>query len=198
MTILRLEKRFCVTILMLMVSTCIFSQNKVKRLYERADSILRVRYERVSYDTQYISRPDKRLLLRVRGNLSGNSIRYKNIQGENDTHAHLSTSTRGTISLGASYMGLAAAFSINPAKWSGRNQDYELNVRASSNRYFLDFCYQRSNTLSGDISTVSESRFIDKEFLKMKMINLTGCFAVVNGIAGFESHLRTNYKFNFF
>ena len=107
---------------MLMVGASAFSQNKFKKFFSRVDSVLRVKYERVTYDTQYICRPDRRLLLRVRGNLSGNSFRYKNTQGENDSHAHISTDLRGTISLGVSYMGIAASYSINPGKISGSNK----------------------------------------------------------------------------
>lgn len=169
-------KRACAVILMLMVSACAFPQSKIKKLYERADSILRVKYERVTYDTQYISRPDKRFLLRIRGNLSGNSIRYKNVQDGNDMHAHLSTDLRGTISLGASYMGIAASFSINPTKQKGASKDYEFNASASSNRYIIELGYQRTNTLAGDITTPTRSSHIDKEYLKMKMLNITGCY----------------------
>ena len=169
-------KRIFLVLLMLMMSAGAFSQNKIKKLYLRADSILRERYERVTYDTQYICRPERRLLIRVRGNLSGNSIRYKNIQDGNDSHAHISTDTRGTISLGASYMGISAAYSINPAKIKGSNKDYELNVSASSNRYILDCNYQRSNTLSGDITTKDGSYHIGKELLTMKVMNVTGCY----------------------
>lgn len=169
-------KRFFFVILILMVSANGFSQNKFKKLYLRADSILRERYEKVTYDTQYICRPNKRLLFRVRGNLSGNSIRYKNVQDGNDSHAHIATDPRGTISLGVSYMGIAAAYSINPAKISGKNKDYELNISASSNRYIIDFNYQKSNTLTGDISTKNGEYHIDKDFLCMKMISITGCY----------------------
>ena len=169
-------KRISVLVLVLMLSICAFSQSKLKVFYGRVDSVLREKYVRVTYDTQYISRPEKRLLLRVRGNLSGNSFRYKNVQDENDTHAHLSTSVRGTVSLGASYMGISAALSINPGKLSGRNKDYELNISASSNRYILDFSYQRSNTLSGDINTLEGTNYIDKEFVKLNQISFTGIY----------------------
>lgn len=169
-------KRLFLVILMLMVGASAFSQNKFKKFFLRVDSVLRVKYERVTYDTQYICRPDRRLLLRVRGNLSGNSLRYKNTQDGNDSHAHISTDLRGTVSLGVSYMGIAAAYSINPAKISGRNKDYELNVSASSNRYIIDFNYQRSNTLSGDITTKNGSYHIGKDLLTMKMMNITGFY----------------------
>lgn len=169
-------RRVCIVILMSMIGTCAFSQSKFKKLYQKADSLLRERYEKVSYDTQYICRPDRRFLFRVKGNLSGNAIRYKNIQDGNDSHAHITTTPRGTISLGASYMGLAAAVSINPGKISGSNTDYELNISATSNRYIFDFNYQRAKTLSGDITTKNGVYHISKDHLKMKMVNIFACY----------------------
>lgn len=163
-------------ILLLMVGTGAFSQSKIKRLYGRVDSLLRARYERVTYDTQYISRPDRRLLLRVRTNLSGNSIRYKNEQGGSNMHAHVSTALRGTISLGASYSGISAAFSLNPGKMSGRNKDYEFNASAASNRYVIDLNYQRSNTLSGDINTGATSYYFEKDYAELKMMSISACY----------------------
>ena len=151
-------------------------QSKFKRICEKVDSMLRVRYEKVSYDTLYIRRPNRRLTLTLKGKLSGNSIRYKNVQDGNDSHAHISTDPRGTISLGASYMGIAASYSINPGKLSGKNTDYELNVSASSNRYIIDLSYQRSKTLSGDITTKSEPYHLDRGYLKMNMMNITACY----------------------
>ena len=173
---MRLDKRLCSFILVLMVSVSAFSQNKFKKLCLQADSLLRERYEKITYDTQYICRPERRLLLRVRGNLSGNSIRYKNVQDGNDSHARISTDPRGTISLGGSYMGIAAAFSINPAKICGSNKDYEFNISASSNRYIIDYNYQRSNTLSGDITSKDGAYHVDKGLLSMKMMNITACY----------------------
>ena len=169
-------KRVLLVLFLLLASASAFSQNKIKKLYLRADSILRVRYEKITYDTLYICRPDRKFLFRIRGNFSGNSIRYKNVQDGNDSHAHISTDLRGTISLGASYMGIAAAYSINPAKISGRNKDYEFNISASTNRYIIELNYQRSNTLSGDITTKSGSYHIGKDLLGMKMMNITGCY----------------------
>ena len=169
-------KRVLLVLFLLLASASAFSQNKIKKLYLRADSILRVRYEKITYDTLYICRPDRKFLFRIRGNFSGNSIRYKNVQDGNDSHAHFTTDHRGTISFGASYMGLAASFSLNPAKMSGKNEDYELNVSATSNRYMIDFDYQRSTTLSGDINTQKGSRHFDKEDLKLKMLSITGFY----------------------
>ena len=161
---------------MLIMSICASGQSKIKRLYERADSLLQTRYERVTYDTQYISRPDRKWMFRVRGNVSGTAFRYKNEEGGNNSHAHISTDPRGTISLGASYRGIAASFSINPGKISGRNNDYEFSVSASSNRYIIDANYQRSYTLSGDITTRNGTFHLNKDYLKMELTNITGYY----------------------
>jgi len=169
-------RRTSAIILMLTVSVCTFSQSKIKKLYEKVDAKLREKYERVTYDTLYISRPDKKFMLKIKGNLSGNSFRFKSLREGDDTHAYLTTSTRGTLNLGASYMGLSASFSINPGKMSGRNQDYEFNISATSNRYIIDFSFQRSKTLSGHFDSGGETHYLDKEFLKLEMLNLTGFY----------------------
>lgn len=161
---------------MLMAGIQLFSQSKLQKLFRQVDDKLREKYERVNYDTQYISRPDKRVMVRVRGNLSGNNFYYKNVQDGNNSHANLSTQTRGTLSLGASYMGLGASISINPGKLSGRNKDYEFRVSATSNRYVLDFSYQNSSTLSGEITVADKSYSVGREFGKLEMLSFTGCY----------------------
>ena len=47
------------------------AQSKREVMRERVDSVLRKNYERGSYDTLYMKRPDSKLTLKLRANLSG-------------------------------------------------------------------------------------------------------------------------------
>lgn len=162
---------------MLMAGGFTFAQSKREIIRERVDSVLREKYEKVSYDTMYIARPESRLMIKVRGNLSGNSIRAKNTVEENDIRAKLNTKTRGTLSVGVNYMGLSAGMAINPARLSGKNKDMEFNINAYANRFGIEASYQLSKTLSGDISQNGETYHLDRGVLRMATLSITGYYA---------------------
>lgn len=169
-------KRYFAFVLMLMVCGCAFPQSKLKTLYGRVDSLLSKRYNRITYDTLYVGRPNTKLTFKLRYNVSGNTFRYKNVGKGYNTHARLSTDTKGTISIGASYQGIGLSYSINPAKLSGRNKDYEFNVSISSKRYLLDLNYLRANTTSGNITSNDETYYLDKELMTLKMLSISGYY----------------------
>ena len=50
------------------------AQEQQGRMRDRIESALRTNYEKVNYDTLYLKRPDSKLTLKVRGNLSGTTI----------------------------------------------------------------------------------------------------------------------------
>ena len=110
----------------------------------RLDSTLSARYYKIPYDTNYVVRPAGKWTLKVRFNQTGNTFHTKGTINSINYKADLGTSHKTTISLGASYRGLSAAFSLNPAKMKGIYKDYELNLNYFSSRVSLDFSYQRS------------------------------------------------------
>ena len=57
--------------MMLLVGLTASAQSKREVMRERVDSVLRKNYERGSYDTLYMKRPDSKLTLKLRANLSG-------------------------------------------------------------------------------------------------------------------------------
>ena len=87
-------KKTVVFLLMLLAGSVTFAQSKREVMRERVDSVLRKNYEKGSYDTLYIKRPDSKLTLKVRGNLSGNYIHAKNTVDGDDIRAKLNTDTR--------------------------------------------------------------------------------------------------------
>ena len=143
---------------------------------ERLDSLLTSRYYHTSYDTNYVIRPEGKLTLKVRVNQTGNSIHAKGTVNGVNAKADLKTSYKTTFSVGATYRGLGAAIAINPSKWSGMYNDYELNLNYYSSRISLDFSYQRSESLAGDTRRDDHVFRMEAGDVSMKMVNLAGYY----------------------
>lgn len=126
-------------------------EQKSPNLIKRLSNELTTRYFSSKYDSNYVVRPEGKLTLKIRLNQTGNTFHAKGTLKEVYSKTDLSTSHKTTVSIGASYRGLSAALSLNPAKMSGAYKDYELNLNYYSSRISIDFSYLRSETLSGDI-----------------------------------------------
>ena len=159
----------------------------------RLDSTLSARYYKIPYDSNYVTRPDGRWTLKVRVNQTGNKFHTKGTVNDITHKADLGTSHKTTISLGASYRGLSAAFSLNPAKIKGIYNDYELNLNYYSSRISLDFSYQRSESLSGDVIRNGEPRRMEEGDVKMKVINVAGYYAFNHRKFSFPAAFNQNY-----
>ena len=138
--------------------------------------MLSARYFRIPYDTNYVARPEGRWTLKLRYNQTGNSIHAKGTLNDIYSKANLKTSMKNTISLGASYRGLSASFALNPAKMKGIYKDYELNLNYYSSRISLDFSYQRSESLSGDIERGDRTHHLESGDVTMKVVNLAAYY----------------------
>lgn len=159
----------------------------------RLDSTLSARYYKIPYDTNYVIRPDGRWTLKVRFNQTGNTFHTKGTINDITAKADLGTSHKTTISLGASYRGLSAAFSLNPAKMKGIYKDYELNLNYFSSRVSLDFSYQRSETLSGDIRRDDGIHQMESGDVTLKIVNVAGYYAFNFRKFSFPAAFNQNY-----
>ena len=168
-------------VLLLILHSLLFAfhstaQSRFKRFLTKADSILTDRYYHTSYDTNYVVRPEGKLTLKFKGNQTGNGIRARGTVNDLRFKSYLSTSHKTTISIGAAYRGLSAAYSINPAKLKGFYDDYELNINYYASRFCIDATYQRSSSLSGDM-TLGENTFrMESGEADMKVFNITGYY----------------------
>ena len=158
---------------------CLFevhAQSRLKKFLTKADSILTERYYKTSYDTNYVVRPEGKLTLQLKGNMSGNSIRAKGTVKEHHSKTHLSTNYKTTISIGAAYRGLSASYSINPAKLAGFYEDYELNFNYYASRFCIDATYQRSSSLSGNIHYGDNTYRMELNDTELKVFNITAYY----------------------
>ena len=152
------------------------AQSRFKRFLTKADSILTDRYYHTSYDTNYVVRPEGKLTLKLKGNQTGNGIRAKGTVHDLHFKSHLSTSYKTTISIAGTYRGLSASYSINPAKLAGFYEDYELNVNYYASRFCIDASYQRSSSLSGNMTLGENSFRMESGEADMKVFNITGYY----------------------
>lgn len=171
--------RFRVVCGLLSMVCCLFevhAESRFKRFLTKTDSILSAHYYKTPYDTNYVVRPEGKLTLKLRGNQTGNSLRAKGTVHDIYFKSHLSTRHKTTISIGAAYRGLAASYSINPAKLAGFYDDYELNLNYYNSRFCIDASYQRSSSLSGDMTFGDRTIRMEEGEADMKVFNITGYY----------------------
>lgn len=151
------------------------AQSRDQQRMAQVDSALTARYYNISYDTNYVVRPEGRLTLKFRLNQTGNDIHTKGTVNGVYSKADLHTSHKTTISVAAIYRGISAGLAINPGKMSGVYKDYEFNLNYYSSRISLDASYQRATTLAGDIERNGMQR-LESGDVTMKVLNLAGYY----------------------
>ena len=163
---------------LLMVSNETLGQSHNQQLKAKVDSVLSSRYYKTPYDTNYVVRPEGTVTLKLRLNQTGNDFHAKGTVNGIYSKADLSTSHKTTISIAASYRGLSAAVALNPAKMSGTYKDYEFNLNYYSSRISLDFSYQRSESLTGDVNREDRGEQpMESGDLTLKVVNFAGYYA---------------------
>lgn len=154
------------------------AQNRDQQIRAHLDSILTARYYKTPHDTNFVVRPEGKLTLKVVLNQMGNDIHAKGTVNNVYAKSDFSTSYKTTVSIEAAYRGLSASLSVNPAEWKGAYKDYEFNLNYYSNSLSLDFSYQQSESLTGDIKRDDTGlQAMISDDLTMKVVNLAGYYA---------------------
>ncbi|MBP3219595.1 MAG: DUF4421 family protein [Prevotella sp.] len=159
----------------------------------RMDSVLAARYYRTPYDTNYVIRPEGRLTLKVRMNQTGNSFHAKGTIDGIHEKADLKTGHKTTFSLAAIYRGIGVGVAINPAKWKGVYKDYEFNLNYYSSRLSLDFSYQRSESLAGDVNRGDHQSRLEKGDLTLKVANVAAYYTFNHRRFSFPAAFTQSY-----
>lgn len=159
-------------LLALMLTLHLSAGNRFTRFLVRMDSVMEAKYYKVNYDTNYIGRPHFRWVLRSRLNLSGHSFLSHGTHRDMDIEADLKTDYKATMTLGVTYYGITAGFALNPGKWAGKNNDFEINANFYNNRYSLDLSYHSSKTLKGDFEALRRKREIERGDVRLKVLTL--------------------------
>ena len=164
------------TLLLLIAMMGASAQKRASLRRAQLDSALAARYYRTPYDTNFVSRPEGRLTLKVRMNQTGNSFHAKGTVNGVHSKADLKTSHKTTFSIAAIYRGIGIGMAVNPNKWRGAYKDYEFNLNYYSSSLSLDFAYQRSETLAGDVRRDDNLSQLMAEDVTMKVLNIAGYY----------------------
>ena len=159
----------------------------------RVDSVLAARYYRTPYDTNYVVRPEGKLTLKVRINQTGNAFHAKGTVNGIYSKADLSTSHKTTFALVGIYRGIGVGIAVNPAKWKGIYKDYEFNLNYYSNRISLDFSYQRSESLAGDIYRDDNLQRLESGDISLKVANFAGYYTFNHRRFSFPAAFTQSY-----
>ena len=169
------------------------AQTRDQQRIVQVDSVLTERYYRTLYDSNYVVRPEGRLTLKVRMNQTGNSFHAKGTINDIYSKADLSTSHKTTFSVAGIYRGIGIGLAINPYKWSGMYKDYEFNLNYYSSRLSLDFSYQRSESLAGDIRRDDEIGRMESGDVTLKVANLAGYYTFNHRRFSFPAAFTQSY-----
>lgn len=164
-----------------------------KRMRSRIDSVLTTRYYNTPYDTNYVVRPAGTLTLKVRVNQTGNTFHAKGTVNDVYAKANVSTNHKTTLSLAAIYRGIGVGIAVNPAKWKGIYKDYEFNLNYYSNRFSIDFSYQRSESLTGDIHRDDVLSQLQSGDVTLKVVNLAGYYTFNHRRFSFPAAFTQSY-----
>jgi len=141
------------------------------------DSLLAAKYNKKIFDTAYITRPNTRWTIKLRGNLSGANLQTITKVDGISHKSQVMEDFRGTLSMAVAYRGIGLGFAVNPAKLAGKSQDFEFNLNSYSNRYGFDVVYLSSKTYRGHTDMGSERIDIPKGLVAQKALNLNFYYA---------------------
>jgi hypothetical protein len=126
-------------------------------------------------------------------NQTGNSFHARGTVNDTYCKADLKTSHKTTFSVAGIYRGIGIGMAVNPAKWKGIYKDYEFNLNYYSSRISLDFSYQRSTTLAGDIHRGDNLERLEADDLTLKVANLAGYYTFNHRRFSFPAAFTQSY-----
>ena len=164
--------------LLLAVMSSLVLPSSAQSLFHRADSILAARYYRLgNIDTTYITRPQTKLTITARMNVSGAKIEAEGFENGQHFKSEMKANRKATLSMGVSYLGFSLSVSLNPAKLMGRYSDYELNFNSYGRRFGFDIIYQDAQNFTGWHDHEGMERIgLPDGMLKVKTLNLNAFY----------------------
>ena len=149
-----------------------------QNIFQRADSMLTIRYCKGDIDTAYITRPQTKWTLTARYNVSGAEIESEGIEEGHHFKSEMKADYKSTLSVGVSYLGFTLSMALNPAKLMGKYRDYELNFNSYGRRFGFDVIYQDAKNFTGWNETEGMERVtLPADLLSVKTLNVNAYYA---------------------
>ncbi len=143
----------------------------------KIDSFLRNRYYRIDYDTNYLARPARRWSVSLGSNISMTGLNVTSSINGKDCKTLMNADKTLTTSVNFAYSGLSLSLSLNPAKLSGKETDWEFNFSSYGNRVGVDFTATDSKTMTGSIDFADKSYDLSAGDIRQKMFFVNGYYA---------------------
>ncbi len=159
---------------LVLFTTELFAQ---KKMIAKIDSFLHDRYYRVNIDTDYLERPARRWSVSLGGNMSTTGLEVTSSINGKDCHTKMDADKTLTTSLSVAYSGLSLSLSLNPAKLSGKETDWELNLTSYGNRMGVDITATDSKTMSGTMRFSDRMVDLATGDIRQKLFYLNGYYA---------------------
>ena len=137
----------------------------------------RDRIQRNKYDTTNIAKPRQRWTVKLRANMSGNTLNTHGTVDGLELHSKMKTDMKTTAGASVSYRGLSLGFALNPAKLAGRDKNIELNLNAYGNSMGGDVVMMSTKTYKGTATANGIDYELEAGAVSMKMITATGYYA---------------------
>ena len=151
---------------------------RIHRHLRQADSVLSARYYSSNIDTNFIQRPEGRLTVKLRLNVSGATIDATGNGGVGSYHSHTYADFKATYSIAATYRGISAGLALNPRALLGKYKDYELNMNSYGNRMGFDVIYQRAKNFTGWVQHDDQPKIdLPRDLLTVRTLNVNGYYA---------------------
>ncbi len=170
------------------------SRSKFLGFLWKVDSLLTLRYRRISTDTLYVVRPQTKWVIKTRGNLSGATLYIKGMSHGKKYSSLVDSDVKSTLNLSVGYLGLSVGVSVNPASWAGMYKDYEFNLNSYSNRWGVDIVYHNQQSAGGWIKhDGQEEQYIPHGAVMSKTVNLNAYLAFNHRRFSFPAAFSQSY-----
>lgn len=145
------------TLFLILIALCPLAA-EAQTLVQKADSLLDLHYRRISYDTAYILRPERRWTLKLRPKLSWFNVRSNSTIEGADLTCDVSSSPKGRLSLSAGYSGISLSLSAKPeVLFNLKEQDIEARLDIYGRRMGFEMEINGINTLEGTLTVALEN-----------------------------------------
>ena len=169
-------KKIWLILLLLLILPASSHAQKKQSLWVKADSLLAYIF-RAKGDTNYVTRPDKRLTLRLLNNVSGTNFIARENSKEIVGSVFFKDPLRYTITLSANYRGLAASLAFNPSNIFGKHSSTEFNINSYSNKYGFDILFENNGQYSATAKVNGQYFDVGEVDVKEKSLTINGYYA---------------------